>query len=55
MDLDPVKAGVTLNAPVEHAFKTFVERIGDWWPRAYTFSQDDLPDSHRRSGGRPLV
>lgn len=54
MDLDPVKAGLTLSAPVEHAFKAFVERIGDWWPRAYTFSQDDLARIviEDRAGGR---
>lgn len=39
---EPVKAGVTLSAPVQHAFQVFVERITDWWPKAYTFSQDDL-------------
>ena len=37
-----VKAGVTLSAPVDHAFRVFVERISDWWPKAYTFTQDDL-------------
>jgi len=39
---EPVKAGVTLSAPVEHVFRVFAERIGDWWPRTYTFSGDDL-------------
>ena len=39
---EPVKAGVTLSAPVDHVFRVFAERIGDWWPRAYTFSRDDL-------------
>lgn len=41
---EPVRAGVSLSAPTDHAFRVFVERIGDWWPRAYTFSQDDLAD-----------
>ncbi len=39
---DPVRAGVTLSAPAEHAFSVFVDRITDWWPKAYTFSGDDL-------------
>ena len=37
---EPVKAGVTLSAPVDHVFRVFAERIGDWWPRTYTFSGD---------------
>lgn len=54
MEQDPVKTGVTLSAPVEYAFQVFVERIGDWWPRAYTFSQDDLAQIgfDRQAGGR---
>jgi uncharacterized protein YndB with AHSA1/START domain len=40
MEQHPVKAGVTVSAPVEHAFSVFVDRITDWWPKAYTFSQD---------------
>lgn len=39
---EPVKAGVTLSAPVEHAFRVFTEGIGDWWPRAKTFYRDDV-------------
>lgn len=38
----PVKAGVTLSGPIQHAFRIFVEGVKDWWPRAYTFSQHDL-------------
>lgn len=51
---EPVKAGVTLSAPVEHAFHVFVERIGEWWPKAYTFSGDDLAQItiEPRAGGR---
>lgn len=39
---ESVRAGVTLSAPASHAFAVFTERIGEWWPRPYTFSQDDL-------------
>jgi uncharacterized protein YndB with AHSA1/START domain len=42
MEQHPVKAGVTVSAPVDHAFSVFVDRIADWWPKAYTFSQDAL-------------
>jgi len=51
---DPVKASVTLSAPVGDAFRVFVDRIGEWWPRAYTFAQDDLASIviEPRAGGR---
>lgn len=51
---DPVRAGVTLSAPAEHAFSIFVDRITDWWPKAYTFSRDDLAQIaiEPRPGGR---
>ena len=39
---EPVRAGVTLSAPAPHAFAVFAERIGEWWPRPYTYSQDEL-------------
>jgi uncharacterized protein YndB with AHSA1/START domain len=49
-----VRAGVTLSAPAEHAFSIFVDRITDWWPKAYTFSRDDLAQIaiDPRPGGR---
>ena len=27
----PVRAQITVHAPVEHAFKVFTEGMGDWW------------------------
>jgi uncharacterized protein YndB with AHSA1/START domain len=28
----PVRKTLTVNCSVEHAFATFTDRIGDWWP-----------------------
>ena len=28
----PVRKSVVVDAPVEHAFRVFTERIGEWWP-----------------------
>jgi|SRR5687767_3018600 uncharacterized protein YndB with AHSA1/START domain len=28
----PVRKSVVVDAPVEHAFRVFTERLGEWWP-----------------------
>ncbi|MBK1668134.1 hypothetical protein CKO28_08805 [Rhodovibrio sodomensis] len=33
---------VSVPAPPDAAWRTFVDRFADWWPRAYSFSQDAL-------------
>ena len=32
----------TVSLPPAEAWRVFVERFADWWPQAYTFSQDAL-------------
>ncbi|MBN8996081.1 MAG: SRPBCC family protein [Rhizobiales bacterium] len=46
----------TVDAPVERAFETFVDKIGAWWPRDYTWSGDQLDALviEPRYGGRAL-
>jgi uncharacterized protein YndB with AHSA1/START domain len=34
--------GRTVNAPPERAFALLAERMGDWWPRDYTWAKDNL-------------
>jgi uncharacterized protein YndB with AHSA1/START domain len=34
----------TVDAPVERAFEVFVERLGSWWPREYTWAKDNLAE-----------
>lgn len=37
---DAIRRRVMLAAPVEEAFRAFAERLGAWWPAAFTFSGD---------------
>jgi uncharacterized protein YndB with AHSA1/START domain len=30
--IDPVRKSVVVDTSVEHAFRVFTERIGEWWP-----------------------
>jgi uncharacterized protein YndB with AHSA1/START domain len=30
--VEPVRKSVVVDAPVEHAFRVFTERMGEWWP-----------------------
>ncbi len=38
----PVRSAVQIQAPPERAFAAFAERLGEWWPREYTWSQGTL-------------
>jgi uncharacterized protein YndB with AHSA1/START domain len=46
----------TVDAPVERAIEVFVDRIGSWWPRDYTWAGDQLDAFliEPRYGGRAL-
>jgi uncharacterized protein YndB with AHSA1/START domain len=33
-----------VNAPIERAFAVFVDEIGSWWPREYTWAKDNLAE-----------
>jgi uncharacterized protein YndB with AHSA1/START domain len=32
----------TVDAPAARAFEVFVDRLGSWWPREYTWAKDNL-------------
>lgn len=34
----------TVDVPVERAFEIFVDRLGSWWPREYTWAKDNLAE-----------
>jgi uncharacterized protein YndB with AHSA1/START domain len=34
----------TVNVPIERAFAVFVDELGRWWPREYTWSKDNLEE-----------
>ncbi len=38
----PVVRSLALRCPRSHAFTVFTERIGEWWPKAFTASGDKL-------------
>ena len=51
---EPITREIVVDAPIERAFVVFTERLGAWWPAAFTFSGDGydtaLMDPHE--GGR---
>jgi uncharacterized protein YndB with AHSA1/START domain len=34
----------TVDVPIERAFEIFVDRLGSWWPREYTWAKDNLAE-----------
>lgn len=50
MSIEPVRASVRLDCPVDHAFELFTEHIGLWWPLAYTFAGARLATVEIRPG-----
>lgn len=40
--IEPIRANVTVDAPSERAFELFAERLGEWWPKEFSWSQDEL-------------
>lgn len=52
--LDPVRKTVTVEAPLDHAFMVFTERMDDWWPLRTHSVHEELADYARlepRVGG----
>jgi uncharacterized protein YndB with AHSA1/START domain len=39
-----VRVEVAVDAPIEQAFATYVERCDDWWPRMYRLSEAERTD-----------
>lgn len=42
MTPQPIEKSVTVPVDQDIAFQSFVNNIGDWWPTAYTWSQEKL-------------
>lgn len=49
-----VVRSVTVNATLEHAFRTFTAGFGSWWPRAHHIGKAELAEAvlEQRLGGR---
>jgi uncharacterized protein YndB with AHSA1/START domain len=38
----PIRKSLVVEAPVEHAFRVFTERMGEWWPvRTHSVHEED--------------
>ncbi len=37
---EPLRNSFELGVPQEHAFRTWTERIDQWWPRSHSWTQD---------------
>ena len=50
---EPVRCSIGVDVPPERAFEIFVERVGQWWPIAYTYSEDQFETAtiEPRDGG----
>ncbi len=49
-----VRRSVTVNAPIDKAFRVFTEGFDGWWPRTHKLGPADLGEAvlERRQGGR---
>ena len=43
--MDPLEASVTFDLPPDRAFELFTERLREWWPREFSWSQESLADT----------
>ena len=52
--IEPLRLSIDLEAPADHAFAVWTERIGQWWPPDHTFTgRADLQiELEGRVGGR---
>lgn len=41
---EPIRETVTVPVAADEAFEHFARRLGTWWPREYTWSQDVLEE-----------
>ncbi|HZZ91881.1 MAG TPA: SRPBCC family protein [Usitatibacter sp.] len=48
-----VRKSIVVNAPQDHVFRTFVERIDTWWPRSHHIGKEPFAAIiEPRAGGR---
>jgi uncharacterized protein YndB with AHSA1/START domain len=49
-----VRKSITVDAPQEHAFKTWVEGLDSWWPRSHHIGEAEMAEAiiEPRGGGR---
>jgi len=51
--IEPLRVDIDIDCPAEHAFATWTERFGDWWPRGHSVPGDPaVVVLEPRRGGR---
>jgi uncharacterized protein YndB with AHSA1/START domain len=50
--IEPVRKSVHVDAPPEHAFRVFTERLADWWPLASHSGYEEDAATVAFAGGR---
>jgi len=40
--MSTIKKKILVDTPLKKSFKVFVNELGNWWPKAYTWSKDEL-------------
>lgn len=52
--VEVVRKEIVVEAPLEHAFRTFTEGMDRWWPRAHHIGKAELKEAvlELRAGGR---
>jgi len=52
--IEPLRIALDLECDTTHAFETWAQRFGQWWPRGHTMSGEDTATVHLepRLGGR---
>ncbi len=52
--IPPLTGTITVDVPVERAFRTFTDAFGSWWPAEYHIGQADMATAilEPRQGGR---
>ncbi len=40
--IEPIRKTVTVQVPVKEAFSFFIDKLSEWWPAEYTWSQNVL-------------
>jgi len=52
--IPPLTGTITVDAPIDQAFRTFTDAFGSWWPPEYHIGQADMATARLepREGGR---
>ena len=52
--IPPLTGTITVDAPIDQAFRTFTDAFGSWWPAEYHIGQADMATAilEPREGGR---